>query len=69
MASRGSFCQTIQKDLRSYDAPSCNEHVIRSPVPDIKIPDETIPEYVWKNVEKYANHPALVRLIFFVSLY
>ncbi|XP_041981240.1 4-coumarate--CoA ligase 1-like [Aricia agestis] len=36
------------------------EGVIKSPYKDVVVPDCTLPEYMWKNLEKWAQKPALV---------
>lgn len=39
---------------------SKGEWIFHSPYGDTTIPDLTIPEYTWKNFNKYPNHTALV---------
>ncbi|XP_026322809.1 4-coumarate--CoA ligase 1-like, partial [Hyposmocoma kahamanoa] len=34
--------------------------IVRSPYKDIEIPNSTIPEHIWRNMEKWADKPAVV---------
>lgn len=40
------------------------EQIIQSPYENVPLPNITLPEYVWKNVNSYSNNVALVRLSF-----
>lgn len=43
-------------------------NVVRSPYRDVEIPNSTIPEHIWQNMEKWADKPAVVRVIFIFLL-
>lgn len=36
--------------------------VVRSPFKDVEIPDATLPEYIWRNLDRWPNRTAVVCL-------
>lgn len=50
--------------LRNYSAFRENlwtpENIVTSPYRDVELPNSTIPEHIWRNMEKWADKPAVV---------
>ena len=54
-----------QSRRHKYTYPKISEEdekfVVRSPYPDVEIPECNMADFVWKNVEQWPEHVALVR--------
>ena len=54
-----------QSRRHKYTYPKISEEdekfVVRSPYPDVDIPECNMADFVWKNVEQWPEHVALVR--------
>jgi hypothetical protein len=52
--------------LSKYQPPTIRpeeeKFIVRSPYPDIEIPEVSLSDYVWKDVKKWEEHVALVKL-------
>ena len=47
--------------------PEEDEFIVKSPFPDVEIPEINLSDYVWKDVEKYTDRLALVIYILLVQ--
>ena len=57
-----STCSPLSSYPGLPSVPSEEERfVVRSPYSDVQLPEANLADYVWKDVEKWPENPALVR--------
>ena len=69
-----STCRNVRLIKKVYDSlravstrsfsqqapPGQDQHIVRSPFPDVTIPDVTLVDFVWDMVDKFPDYTALV---------
>ena len=65
-SNNGCRSLSICKNMLRYEYPEISPeeeaHIVKSPYSDVVIPEINLADYVWRDVEKWPERPALVSL-------
>lgn len=65
-ASSRRYLSTLQQP--AYETSVASDGIVKSPYPDIVIPNLTVDQYVWQNLDKWADFEALVSISYGVII-
>lgn len=61
-----NFRQSLNlKQCKYYSTVSKNEYIVESPFGDVDIPNLTLPQAIWKDLEDWSDKPVVVSIYIF----